>query len=209
MNFISFSEYQNENNVYTLRNILVGLNIIPKNLFITTAVVAARRVEHFLNQQDLFYFSFVMETVEKYLAGELTAEKCEFTARDYRSKIRFDHTSPASWAEEAAISTVLAASCPTIHAAAHVADVARLAATALRETQPTITGADIFREGLPWAVVCACQIQSVLGRYDNDQITRINQLSKNTQLIDYATIILSEEGLREEFEFLIKEFNPK
>ena len=231
MKTLSFPEYQNNNeqNVYQLKDKLVALgNIIPKNLFVKTAINAAKSVQHLVvRQQDRQVYSEAIEMAEAYLRGEATPEQCRNAAANAASYAA-DYAASYAAASYAAASASAAdyASYYAANAASYAASAADYAAYAaanaasyadfvanasyaanvfVRHEQQK-TALDIFREGMPWNIVCAAQIAAATINHsssdNNEQL--IEQLSKNTQLIDYATVILSQEDLREEFEFLMK-----
>jgi len=210
MKTLSFPEYQNNNeqNVYQLKDKLVALgNIIPKNLFVKTAINAAKSVQHLVvRQQDRQVYSEAIEMAEAYLRGEATPEQCRNAAAYAAANAAANAASnAASYAANAASYAARAAN------ASYYADYAAYAsyyaaANVFVRHELQKTALDIFREGMPWNIVCAAQIAAATINHsssnNNEQL--IEQLSKNTQLIDYATVILSQEDLREEFEFLMK-----
>ena len=193
MKTLSFLEYQNKQDVYLLRDKLVALNCIPKNLFVKVAIHIAKPVLHLVEQRNLTVCSEAIATAEKYLRGEATPKQCQKAHSATSAHAASAAASSAYYASAAASATAYYASCAIVSAAP---------ARHEQQHKQHNNAADIFRAGMPWNLVCAAQIVAA-----TNSKRSIEQLAENTQLIDYATIILgSQENLKKEFRFLMKQY---
>ena len=209
MILLPFSKYQDEQSIYALKGRLIELCVIPKNSFIKAAVYAAKMVHDLIRPQDLQLYVQTIETTEEYLRGEANPEDCLIIAKRC---LEADGANGMYGIETAAYAAFAAAHNTTDYSNYSVYAIRsasnfnnNIASNPFKTPKlPVVKAADLLRSAIPWNFVCAAQIIAATGQ--PEQLTRINQLSKNTQLIDYATVILSEEGLREEFEFLMNQY---
>jgi len=209
METLSFSEYNNETNRYTLSQNLADIGI-PKNYFVRAAISIAKSVQHLVKKEYKIGSLQCLEIAEKYLRGEATTQECQEIAQKHWRTIN----SPSSPAAYAYASAASAASAVSVDAAAYAATAtayaaaaAAYAAAAASDASPASAAsisADLFREHFLWNLVCGFQIAKVLEKSEDERFVEV--LLENQQLIQYATIILEDQNLKEEFEFLMKNY---
>ena len=228
MKTLSFHEYESNQDLYGLKNSLIALNAIPKFLFVKSALYSAKYVEDIIPEKYRSDCLRVICTLEKYLLGLVTEKDCEVVCYslgiDGLSSSPFPLTRD-NWVFSVFHKAILTAAFDKNDSNAHVAHALVAADNGLiarasydSDLQyPDNIRANFFRKSLPWNLVCAAQIAKAVNNsnqflIENCQMNTkdlIYQIAENQQLVDYATIILGTENLREEFEFLIQDYFKK
>ncbi len=209
MKTISYCEYQSETSIGRFTNKLIEINVIPKNLFVKAAIYAARSVRHLQTKENKIICLKAIKTAEKYLRGEATEEECRNV--DFTQAIGVAHAP-----SRAALLCVAAAAVSNDNINKNIAVAYAVMNTIICSASTAILHSgnmkrkyvmDFFREALPWNQICAAQVATAINQQENCQL--IQQLSENQTIIDYATVILGMENLKEEFEFSIKDYLEK
>ena len=201
MKTLSFAEFHSTTNIYGLMTFLEE-NKLPKKYIVKAVFDTANLFDYssFKKEDQQFYFK-ILKLVKMYLNYEITTKEYQILSNE----------SPLPFEEYESYSTkcfnninymILRDEIDRMYpfyAAKFFANAAFLIFPFL----PSYS-LDLVRKTLPWNTICAAQIAMITNQPGDEKL--IEQFLENNQLIDYATIILGTENLREEFEFLIKNY---
>ena len=193
MKTLSLTEYKKQR---LASNICIKLQEVgfSETTFIEVVIQIAKSIQHLVPIHNLESFSSGIEIAEKYLRGESTMEECKKVSNDiFLISDSNSHLVVAAYVAWA----------PAIFAFSRM-PISFCISQAAGFATSFFNDADIVREYFPWNLVCGFQIAIVFEKSENK--TFVKELSENQQLIDYATIILEDQNLREEFEFLMKNY---
>ena len=188
MTTLSFSEYNNEIDVYALARYLTDIKI-PRKHFIKASILILKSIQHLINEECRRISVASIKMAEKYLRGKATIADCK-RAIFYTEKGGFQSCSTPTIA--------VISNSPAASYALTVEDFCILTKT---------DASAIFREYFSWNLVCGFQIAKALSKSSNESF--VKELAENQQLIQYATVILEDQNLKQEFKFLMKDYMSK
>ncbi len=213
MKTISYSEYELIDNFRKYIDVLVKIDL-PRIFLIKMAIEAAKLSQHLIEDKNKEFCLSIIDKVENLLYEYITEKDRRDCDEESRMIFHFNDKTIAGeaayFASYAVHDLMYALIVPTtIGTASHATSAMHNAWLAINTINTEIGFSEsrkinFFRQIFPWNICCAAQIATAINQTNNEEMIR--ELSENQQLIDYATVVLGTENLRNEFNFLMQNY---
>lgn len=201
---ITLAEYNEFTEIEALADKLAKEIVIFRFLAIRKIKELSIAVLDFIKDEDKTQFYETMQIAEKYLNQTITEKECD----KLKNTIKSMGIYAASNVVHALGFMIINAYNGFDHYSSYLSDAIKSACQLIRKwnyTKPI----EVFHLIFPWDNICALQITQLIFNSVEDQIELLKKVKYTEKLIDYATVIIGEPNLREEFVFLIKDFIKK
>ena len=212
MKTLSLPEFNQEPDVFRFADKIKDIGL-PAGLFIRATIKIASSLLPLLEDPKIKSTCFdIIQTNIEFMDGARTLSDCFDSLKQLE---KFMHDGSYAVGGTRVILEIIQSVCSatTRHsnmntvvncACSAAMDAAEAYSLKITKEKPALC---ILKECITWEQVCATQIVKALGQPLLEE--RILAVSKNQELIDYTTVILSQENLRKEFEFIIQNISNK